>query len=222
MRVLTYTNRNGKPTNQDSFYWSAWGDGTIILAVADGVGGLDYGEEGSKRVLQLVERLAPSLEGYSDKLGEINSELVKLHAGSTCEVCKVKGVNLEVYHLGDSRVYWVYKDRVECITRDHSALNQMIDKGVKMSRDLKRKYGHLLTKGVGLAEYQPPDLIQLSIPDDVVGILLCSDGFWHGLEVWEGAPELSDEWLEMVARKSIEIGVTDNITAVLGVCDGKL
>ena len=217
MQVFTYTYKNGRKDNQDSFYWSSWSDGSTVLAVADGVGSLDKGAYCSRSTLELVKKMSPDFVGFGVELQALSKEMSALGCGSTLDMIHIRSNrSYTIHHLGDSRVYWVYLDRVEKVTTDHSALAEMVGRGEKITPETVKKYGNLITRGIGCDPYVHGDVLEGSIPSEAVGVLLCTDGLWKGLSP-DVEIELSLGWLELLGVRSIHKGTQDNLTGVLGV-----
>lgn len=81
-----------------------------------------------------------------------------------------------VAHIGDSRMYRLRGDIFECITRDHSLLQEQIDSGMITKADARLSQNkNLVTRAVGIdAEVEA----ELHVHDVARGdiYLLCSDG----------------------------------------------
>ena len=50
--------------------------------------------------------------------------------GTTCVALHVRGPQVLIGHLGDSRCYLIRDGRLEQVTRDHTYLNELIDMGL--------------------------------------------------------------------------------------------
>ncbi len=148
-----------------------------LLTVADGMGGLVYGEKASNlavlKILKWFLNLPPDyyykenriiLELY-DKLNEIDSTIRDLYknAGTTLSLAIVCKNNTVVVSVGDSRVYVHQVSDLIQITKDHSKSFELYLEGVIKDKDDVRfhKKNHLLTSRLGGA-------VKKLIIDDIV------------------------------------------------------
>jgi PPM family protein phosphatase len=81
-----------------------------------------------------------------------------------------------VGHVGDSRIYRLRGEVLETITRDHSLLQEQIDRGMISVEDARlSKNKNLVTRAVGIdADVEPEIHVHDVLPGDIY--LLCSDG----------------------------------------------
>lgn len=243
MRFLTgiYWNRgSAAPDNQDSVVLQQvlTARGRVLLAaVCDGMGGLEQGEWVSgyvtKRLqewfyeflLRAVQRRKPCwvIRRSMDRLVYHMYERIrqysrqeKISLGTTMTVLVIVEKTYFIWHLGDSRAYWIYdghkQTKVMCMTHDHV------------------KGRNMLTKCVGSFGYEKPDFTTGSIRCGQA-VLLCSDGFYHCVTQQELAAALDPVRLqeeEQIARRLREIGEVcmrrgerDNLSAVYVKAAGK-
>ncbi len=96
--------------------------------------------------------------------------------GTTIAALLLDGEVAHIAHVGDSRVYRARAGRVECLTRDHSKLNALIDQG-KMSAS--QAYDPRDKKALAVAVGSDPDVLPtLRLERTQRGdlFLLCTDG----------------------------------------------
>lgn len=79
-------------------------------------------------------------------------------------------------HVGDSRLYRLRGEKLEQLTRDHSLLQELIDRGFYTKEDAaKSGKKNLVTRGLGVDDLVEPEVASALVePDDVY--LFCSDG----------------------------------------------
>lgn len=205
------------PNNQDT-YWSAKlkvnGIDVTVLAVCDGMGGLEDGALASRLTITHIRDAI--LDGGIDRevimsgILKANTELLELEKssekrrGTTCSIVVLSRGFYYGYHIGDTRVYQMRDSRYKILTEDHTALNAKRKKGEEITPEIERRYRSTLTRCIGV---NPRPRIDFFSGDYVSGdtFVVCSDGFWH---YWDGS--LAD--IEGSIEKVKSLGERDNIT----------
>ena len=233
--------------NEDAFE----ADADLGLAlVADGMGGHPAGDVAShlaadrshawRSELSFLPSSLPPGPGSRSPLGESMAEAVVstdaqiravgaaderyVEMGTTLTVLLLDpaGGRAVVAHVGDSRAY-VYDDRrLRQLTRDHTWVQQQIEKGaLDPSQARGHPYAHVLAQALGVGAAVEPDVVELDAHAGQV-YLLCTDGLTNMLSDQAIERVLEDtlrSGLEETARALIDAanarGGTDNITAVL-------
>jgi len=104
-------------------------DNRVVIAVADGIGGLDKGEEASELVLTRLRDLLskiPNDLSYDELRDVFNIYAAETHSsipqsmGSTLVGLFAYNGKLFRYHAGDSRIYRMRKNELSRLTVDHS------------------------------------------------------------------------------------------------------
>lgn len=152
------------------------------------------------------------------KAGRENPRLKRM--GSTVAIFFGRGDRAILAHVGDSRIYLLRGDTLHQVTSDHSVLNKMMSQGLALTNDQKKKYKHVITQAIGVAEEVRPDvsLHKLEVQDIY---LMCTDGLTDMVKFDEIESILGNqhEDPERAARTLIELanarGGKDNITVVL-------
>ncbi len=223
--------------NQDSFDVGAVRDG-VLAVVCDGMGGEVHGllagdlaagrffafaraaleasdGEDSADILaqatdaanRKVYRLATQTEGY----GGMGTTLV----GGFFREDTAFFVN-----VGDSRAYRIAKDGIVQITKDHSLVQEMIDRGeitrAQGRHHPNRKY---ITRAVGSERFVESDVFTVPIREGD-RFLLCSDGLTKALEDAELhrvllAEDDAEAACRALVREAIENEARDNVTAIV-------
>lgn len=127
-------------------------------------------------------------------------------------------------HVGDSRLYLFRRGCLWQRTEDHSLAAQLQRAGLSSSPDK----AHLLSHALGQADTDTIEPGAACTLDDGDAYLLCTDGFWHGLDeaamqrCLQAAGTVTD-WIallaEQVRQRSDGEGTQDNYSA-LGVWAG--
>ncbi|MBK6656820.1 MAG: Stp1/IreP family PP2C-type Ser/Thr phosphatase [Proteobacteria bacterium] len=234
-----------RPHNEDS----AVTDTALGLAVvADGMGGYKAGEVASAIAAQLIlnEVRAGLANGNANsKVGDsglsratlvIRDAVAKANAevfrtaqevpqcqgmGTTVVVVFYHGDKVSIAHVGDSRVYRLRGNEFKQITRDHSLIQELIDRGFFTPEEAAENTPkNLVTRALG---------IEQSVEVDVQGqdrqageiYLLCSDGLNDmvddeeiHLTLSKYSANLGEAATELV-RLANENGGKDNVSVVL-------
>ena len=227
--------------NEDS-YSALWGEESpegaeALMVVADGMGGHAAGEVASSLAVDEVVRLitaaaSPNLEGqaYLKFLGEAiqkanatvfqaGQDADKRGMGTTCTVAVVRGDQLYVSHVGDSRAYLLRAESLHQITEDHSWVEQQVELGM-LSREEARNHPdrNVITRAVGLEEKVTVDGYLVPLADQDI-LLLCSDGLTTMIEDAEIGVILSanqpDDACTALIKAANSQGGHDNSTVVV-------
>ena len=215
--------------NEDSYGTSIVPSGAALLFVADGIGGNSGGDLASqfttKSLLAQWKRFASngmpgadataaffrnSLEDINRTLYGINADQGTLSApmGTTVAALALLTAQIVVAHAGDSRVYRIRANRIECLTADHSLVQKWVREGVMSEMDAKiHPMCHVIYKSIGQQRTLEPEI---GILDRKPGdrFVVCSDGLMCHVP----DPEI----LDIVNRsKTAQEAVRSLITAAL-------
>lgn len=87
-----------------------------------------------------------------------------------------------IAHVGDSRAYHLRGNGLTAVTRDHSLVQDLVDRGL-LDADGARHSAqrNVVTRAIGLSPELRVDRTALTVaPDDI--LMLCSDGLWDMLD----------------------------------------
>jgi type VI secretion system protein ImpM len=161
-----------------------------VWVVADGMGGHNAGDVASRMIVEalcgVTRREWPSelLDDVEDRLQAVNGQLYSksLTDGGLCGSTVALVLAFDRFALavwaGDSRVYRSRGGVLECITRDHSEVQAMLDEGILDTLEAEKyKAQNIITRAVGGAEilYLDLELRELEHRDRY---LICSDGLY--------------------------------------------
>jgi protein phosphatase len=160
-------------------------------------------------------------EAVRSVLAEVSEEARDLDTtGSTVVLALVRGRRVLLAHLGDSRIYLLRQDCLLQLSRDHSLLQEMVDRGELTSEEAAAgKYDGGPTRFLGMWGDPDADVSVLDLqPGD--RLLLCSDGLTGMLSDEELRQILTREAAPAEAcRRLIDAanaaGGADNITALV-------
>ena len=202
-----------------------------LYVVADGMGGHEAGEVASEMAVTIIRDLAPA-HPDPDALGEAvqsanleiinagNNSIDKKGMGTTCTAAMVEGNKLVIAQVGDSRAYLMHKGSLSQLTRDHSYMAELIDKGEitpqeARSHPKRSKITRVLGYDVGMV----PDLYEINV-EAGDRLLLCSDGLTSMIE----DDEIADIMVRHADPQRCAIGLVnaaiaagghDNVTTIV-------
>src|SRR5258706_7962132 len=207
----------------------------LLLAVADGMGGVKGGEVASRitvETLMQAYRDAPGVDVASDlhdaltaanrvvhREGEQHPELNGM--GTTCTAAVVRGREVYVAHVGDSRAYLVHRGRIRQLTHDHSLVGQLVrDRQLTAEQARTDPRRNVVTRSVGIGAEVDVDAGR--VPEPLRGgdvLILCTDGL-HGLvsddEISAAVTRHGlDEAADQLGQLAHQRGGPDNITVIL-------
>jgi len=224
-------------------------DENIGLAVlADGMGGHRGGEMASAiTVSTILENVSENLKqikpGETDAETGYSMESLTVHKaialanknvhdsseanaqyrgmGTTVVVTLFYDNRFTVAHVGDSRLYRLRDGELEQVTRDHSLMQELIDRGFYTPEQARNSLNkNLVTRAIGIDEN-----VQIDIQEDIAMVndiyLLCSDGVNDMIEdeLIKNAMLENEDDLEKAAEEIIRLanehGGKDNISALL-------
>ncbi len=210
----------------------------MYAVVCDGMGGANGGQIASTKAVQVVsDRI---VEGYRESMTDnsirhlletaiaaANAEVfdaakndVELRGMGTTVVaaivCKQKA---HIAHVGDSRAYLIVDKEIEQVTRDHSIVQTMLEKGELTADEAKhhpRK--NLITRALGVEKFVEPDYTERAFPESAL-LLICTDGLTNAVEPEEIFRIIHTTALDQLADRLTVVantrGGSDNITVAL-------
>lgn len=187
--------KGGRPVNQDRV-GHAYTTESICMVLADGMGGHARGEVAAQLLIDMVlgmfEKLAkPHLDDITGFLLDsiytahetINEyaqkQKLKDSPRTTCIVCVIQEGRASWAHVGDSRLYHFSLDGLVSRTRDHSAVQHLVDDGLVSEDDINthpdRNKLYNSVGGFILPNIELSPGVTLREGDV---LLMGSDGFW--------------------------------------------
>ncbi len=223
MKYIIYqaSRRGGRRSNEDRVAYAYTSD-ALLMVVADGMGGHHQGEVAAQLMVQTVTNLFQSrakptlpdiaaflLDGVYAAHDAINEYALRRRMPdpprTTCVACVVQRGVACWAHVGDSRLYHFDKQRFVRRTRDHSAVQQLVDEGLldeeQMHLHPERNKLYNSVGGYSLPDIELSDLHSLQDGDVV---MLCSDGLWSELVTREMSSTLRAYPLERAVRHMLD------------------
>ena len=229
---------NIRSQNQDAYNIVEFGHDRALMIVCDGMGGAKSGNVASSMAAEAFvaevrrsQRLALSVERVKQiLLGalELANKAVYEHAklgdeysgmGTTLVAAFLLKNTAVVINVGDSRAYHFSAQGVHQVTRDHSIVELMVQRGELTPEQAKTYPGkNLITRAVGTEPEVEGDLyVQELHKDDC--LLLCSDGLSNEMDDQEILFEVvhgmkKSTCCERLLSIAKNRGAPDNVTVV--------
>lgn len=224
--------------NQDAYATAVIADCTVAV-VCDGMGGTNGGHMASTIAVDtLLEQLRPLLkpgmereqiknavlQGIAQANDAIRAKAAEdetlANMGTTlvCAVCRDS--ESLVFNVGDSRGYLIGESGIRQITRDHSVVENMVERGdITPAQARRHPRRNLITRALGPDAQVEADTFPVSWqPGDF--LLLCTDGLVNTVTDQEMLFEIMHEndldgCLDRLMAAAREQGAPDNVTIVL-------
>ena len=236
MQVWGVTDRGAvRQQNQDAYAARVLEDGRAIALVCDGMGGARAGNVASTMAVELFmeEFLKPGQEGpVEERIGHaasVANQAVFQRSAADAE-CAGMGTTMVavlagegeavILNEGDSRAYHINSEGIVLVTRDHSLVEDLVERG-ELTREQARTHPHknLITRALGAEPVLMADCFRQPLSQGDY-LLLCSDGLSNVVNEQEmlyevvhgGAPEQCCQRLLNIA---LSRGAPDNVTVVL-------
>ena len=225
--------------NQDAYEIRQLDRNTLLCVVCDGMGGAKSGNIASSLAVdvfsQEIQRTwTPNMEW--DKADQIMKSAVKLAnftvydqarqfeefdgMGTTLVAAFIRGRQVSFVNVGDSRAYIINQKGIIQVTRDHSVVQLMVDRGELTSEMAKNYPGkNLITRAVGTESMVSCDVFRRELSKGDY-LLLCSDGLSNMMDDQEILFEVvhgvnKERCCKRLLDIAISRGSPDNVTCVL-------
>lgn len=227
--------------NQDAFEIRVLADDGVAAVVCDGMGGAKAGNIASTLatgtfVDALLQNQLPADENvrwHMEEAASVANQVVFHRAqqddhcsgmGTTMVALVVRSGVAYIINEGDSRCYYIAGDEISRITRDHSLVEALVERG-ELTQEQARTHPHknLITRALGTELTLRTDFYSQPIQPGEF-LLLCSDGLSNVVSR-EELYQLTREGTSLEAScqqlldLALERGAPDNVTVVLVSCD---
>jgi serine/threonine protein phosphatase PrpC len=223
-----------KQVNEDSSIHKETALG-LLAVVCDGMGGHAGGKEASelaiKTIVEIIEAAPPAttaavalkraIEEANARIWSMPTAEAGYRPGSTVVAVLAHEGGAEVAHVGDSRVYLVHAGAVSQVTRDHSMVQEMVDRNLIRAEDAaKHPDANKILRALGIAKEVEVDLRSEAIAY-VTGdtFVLCSDGLSDLVEPAEILDLAGSHPPKQAVGQLVDLanarGGHDNITAMV-------
>lgn len=225
--------------NQDSYHMEQLDRGGLLCVVCDGMGGAKSGNIASSLAVDVfVQEIKRSWKPGMDqeRIDQMMTSAVKLAnftvfdqaqqfeefdgMGTTLVAALIKNRRVTIANVGDSRAYGITPDGITQLTRDHSLVQMMVDRG-DLTPEVAKTYPgkNFITRAIGTEPMVLCDIFHLDVEKGDF-LLLCSDGLSNVMDDQEILFEVAhgvnkahccDRLLDIAKNR----GAPDNVTSVL-------
>ncbi len=207
--------------------------------VADGMGGHQAGEVASRMAVETISNeICRHIESKNRSLSmqqvlgkaihkandEIYQYAVQCLDGSGTGTTLTAGIlcdgTLTIAHIGDSRFYIVRQGMIDKLTRDHSFVGELVEKGILNQEEAKtHPLRNQITRALGYEEKVQIDFYKLEVKKEDL-YLFCTDGLTMKIATEELLSILMqkkslEEILNSMVKLANQRGGDDNITAIV-------
>ena len=228
-----------RTSNQDAYAVEQLDKNTLLCVVCDGMGGAKSGDVASNLAVEVFSQEVK--RSWKADMNAEETDLMLKNAlklanftvydqscqfeefsgmGTTLVVTLVQNRKATVLNVGDSRAYRINDDGIEQISKDHSLVQMMVDRGELTPEQAKSYPGkNYITRAVGTEAVTEGDIFHCNLEKGTY-LLLCSDGLTNLLddqeilfEVIHGADKQACcQTLVDIAKRR---GAPDNVTCVI-------
>ena len=227
--------------NQDALFvgpvGTLEGKEVVLGLVCDGMGGAKAGDLASATARdKFIEAIKKDIDAgngnfrviMADAAAKANRAIVELAEsntdyqgmGTTLVAALHWAKRTTVINVGDSRCYIIKNNEIKQVTKDHSLVEDMIDKG-ELSREQawRQPRKNLITRAVGTEHNVLCDTFEVELSEGDY-LLLCSDGLSNIVNSQEMLFEVlygdsSDTAAERMMEIALGRNASDNVTVVL-------
>ena len=230
---------NIRQQNQDSYAIMPFGRDRVLMIICDGMGGAKSGNVASSLAVEVFtdevrrtqragmtpEKAAAMLRSALELANRAVYEQSQLSddftgMGTTLVAAYAVKDNITIINVGDSRAYHITPEGIRQISRDHSVVEIMVEKGDITPQEARRHPNrNLITRALGPDIQAQADTFAVAWhPGDF--ILLCTDGLVNTVSDQEMLFEVLhdgdiESCLDHLMQISLRRGAPDNVTVVL-------
>lgn len=225
--------------NQDAYQIVQLDRGTMLCIVCDGMGGAKSGNIASTLAVEVfVEEVRRSWKASMDQemIDNMLWSAVKLAnftvydqaqqfeefegMGTTLVAALVRSRSATFVNVGDSRAYCIDREGIFQITKDHSLVQLMVDRG-ELTAEVAKTYPgkNFITRAIGTEPVVLCDIYHMEVAKGDF-LLLCSDGLSNTMDDQEILFEVvhgvnKQHCCQRLLNIAKNRGAPDNVTSVL-------
>lgn len=207
-----------------------------LYAVFDGMGGANAGDVASRTARDTVRdyvisrRTSLAPRELLEKALCVGGKAVydaahtrrELHGmGTTAVAVLVTDEDrVVVAHVGDSRAYLLRDGRLQALTRDHTIVEELVDRGLLAAEEAERHpYKNVLSRNLGARPETRVDLSEIELRGGD-RLLLCSDGLYgyapgEAIQYLLGSGDAPDQVCRDLIETALRGGGGDNVSTIV-------
>ena len=225
--------------NQDAYQIEQLDRGSVLCVVCDGMGGAKSGNVASSLAAEVFadeirRSWKPGME--PDRIDQMLRSAVKLAnftvfdqaaqfeefsgMGTTLVAALIRDNKATLVNVGDSRAYGINRSGIRLLTKDHSLVQMMVDRG-DLTPEVAKNYPgkNLITRAIGTEPMVLCDIYHWEVTKGDY-LLLCSDGLSNVMDDQEILFEVAhgvnkDRCCQRLLAIAKNRGAPDNVTSVL-------
>ena len=225
--------------NQDAYRIEELDRSTLLCVVCDGMGGAKSGNIASTLATEVfVEEVRRSWKHFmpQEKIDQMLQGAVKLAnftvfdqsaqfeefdgMGTTMVAVLIHGKKATFVNVGDSRAYCINRNGIRQVTKDHSLVQLMVDRG-ELTPEMSKNYPgkNFITRAIGTEPLVMCDVFHQELSKGDF-LLLCSDGLSNVMDDQEILFEVvhgvnKQHCCRRLLNVAKNRGAPDNVTSVL-------
>lgn len=204
-----------------------------FFVVADGIGGMGFGEEASSVAVKTLlasyydpknpdpepmSRLQVSVQIANNAVIAKAGELGRTLIGTTAAGVIIHPKEVVLFNVGDARVYRIRGNTIERISRDQSVLEEQLQAGLITEEEAAQGRNMNVTAFIGQPGGVEPIYRRINAQSDDI-FLICSDGLWDLVKepelvqvITKNPPESA---IQQLIAMVLDRGAPDNTTGII-------
>ncbi len=210
----------------------------IAFIIADGMGGHKAGDVASRMAVEIISQEiyrgfeainSSTTIGFLEKAVNLANDEIYKYAllnlngtgiGTTLTLGLIHSGKITIAHIGDSRFYLIRGGTIQSMTRDHSFVGELVEKGVLDQEEARNHpLRNQITRALGYEKNIEIDFYNIDVKKGDM-YLFCTDGLTVKVSSDELLTMLEQEKdLNVILKNMVELanqrGGDDNITAII-------
>ncbi len=210
----------------------------IAFIIADGMGGHMAGDVASRMAVEIISQEiyrgfeainSSTTIGFLEKAVNLANDEIYKYAllnlngtgiGTTLTLGLIHSGKITIAHIGDSRFYLIRGGTIQSMTRDHSFVGELVEKGVLDQEEARNHpLRNQITRALGYEKNIEIDFYNIDVKKGDM-YLFCTDGLTVKVSSDELLTMLEQEKdLNVILKNMVELanqrGGDDNITAII-------
>ena len=208
-----------------------------LYVVLDGMGGANAGDVASQMARDAIASyvtqwqrggvspralLEAAIQAGSSAVFAASQQNRERHGMGTTVVAAlvVDPKHVVIGHVGDSRAYLLRQGRIVPLTRDHTIVEELVDRGLLTPDEAERHpYKNVLSRNLGARPETRVDIVEVELkPGD--RLMLCSDGLYgyaslEAIQYLLGSGDAPDHVCRDLIELALRGGGGDNVSTIV-------